>query len=184
MGPSVIQATATDNPDAALPGESGENRRMPAQDPQQDARTVVYRLAPSVTARFVGLYLVLLAVLVFAVTAVVVAADANPDLLVLLAVLGLAGLVAMGWWLRKKAFILSAAPDSYTVGMVRGAGVKTARWTQVEDAVTATVHGQPCVVLRLKGGETTTIPVSVLALDKEQFVRELQQHLQRGHRLR
>ena len=81
MGPSVIQATAADNPDAALPGESGENRRMPAQDPQQDARTVVYRLAPSVTARFVGLYLVLLAVLVFAVTAVVVAADANPDLL-------------------------------------------------------------------------------------------------------
>jgi hypothetical protein len=162
---------------------------MPAQDPRPSHQadqheTVVYRLAPHVTARFVGLYLVVLAVVVFGATGVVFAAGGNPDLLVLLAVVGLVGLAAIGWWLRKRAYILRAAPDGYSIGMVRGAGVKAARWTQVEDAVTTTIHDQPCVVLRLKGGETTTIPVSVLATDKEQFVRELQQHLQRGHRLR
>ena len=161
---------------------------MPAQDPQQQSDdqggTVLYRLSPLVTARFVGLYLVLLAILVFVGTAVVVAADVTPDLLVVLAVVGLAGLAAMAWWLRKRAYILRAAPDGYTVRLVRGAGVKAARWTQVEDAVTTTIHDEPCVVLRLKGGDTTTIPVSVLAVDREQFVRELQQHLQRGHRLR
>lgn len=157
---------------------------MSAQDPQQDSRTVVYGLAPTVVARLVGLYLVLLAVVVFAVTALIIVSDGNPDLLVVLAVVGVAGVATLGWWLRSRAFILRAGPDSYTVGMVRGAGVKAARWTQVEDAVTATVRDEPCVVLRLKGGETTTIPVSVLAVDREQFVRELQRHLQRGHRLR
>jgi len=155
---------------------------MPAQDPQQE--TVDYRLAPLVAVRFVGLYLVLLAVVVFAVTAVVFAAGWSPDLILLVAVVGLVGLAAAGWWLRTRAYILRAAPDGYTVRMVRGAGVKTARWTQVEDAVTTTIHDEPCVVLRLKDGGTTTIPVSVLAVDREQFVRELQRHLQRGHRLR
>ncbi|SFB93704.1 hypothetical protein SAMN04487968_102364 [Nocardioides terrae] len=157
---------------------------MSAQDPQQDVGTVVYRLAPAVTARFVGLYLVLLAVIVFAATAVIVLSNGNPDLLIALAVLGVLGVAGLAWWLAKRAFILRAGPDGYQVGMVRGAGVKAARWTQVEDAVTTTVRDQPCVMLRLKGGETTTIPVSILAIDNEQFVRELQQHLQRGHRLR
>ena len=155
---------------------------MSAQDPQQ--QTVDYRLSPLVTARFVGLYLVLLAVLVFVATGVVFAADWNADLLVALAILGLLGLLATGWWLRRRAFILRAAPDGYTVRMVRGAGVKAARWTQVEDAITTTIHDEPCVVLRLKDGGTTTIPVSVLEVEKDQFVRELQQHLQRGHRLK
>jgi hypothetical protein len=155
---------------------------MPAQDPQQE--TVDYRLAPLVAVRFVGLYLVLLAVVVFVGTAVVIAADWSPDVIVLLALVGLVGLAVAGWWLRSRAYILRAAPDGYTVRMVRGAGVKAARWTQVEDAVTTTIHDEPCVVLRLKDGGTTTIPVSVLAIDREQFVRELQQHLQRGHRLR
>jgi len=157
---------------------------MSAHHPQQDAETVVYRLAPSVTARFVGLYLVLLALLVFAATAVIVLAHGNPDLLIGLAVPGVLGVAALSWWLGKRAFILRAGRDGYQIGMVRGAGVKAARWTQVEDAVTTTVRDQPCVILRLKGGGTTTIPVSVLAIDNEQFVRELQQHLQRGHRLR
>lgn len=153
---------------------------MPEQDLKQ---TIHYRLAPAVTVRFVGLYLVALAIVVFGVTALVLALNWNPDALVVLAVVGLAGLGVLGWWLSKRAYVLRAAPDGYTVRLVRGAGVKAARWTQVEDAVTATIHDIPCIVLRLKDGRTTTIPVTVLALDREQFVRELQQHLQRGHRL-
>ncbi len=41
-----------------------------------------------------------------------------------------------------------------------------------------------CLELRLRDGRTTTIPVGVLAVDKEEFVRELQGRLQRGHGLR
>jgi hypothetical protein len=40
------------------------------------------------------------------------------------------------------------------------------------------------VVLRLRDGRTTTIPVQMLAVDREAFVRDVQDHLQRGHGLR
>ena len=40
------------------------------------------------------------------------------------------------------------------------------------------------VEIRLRDGRTTTIPVQVLAADREEFVRDLQQHLQRGHGMR
>lgn len=150
---------------------------------QQDLPTV-YRLAPAVTARFVGLYLVGLALLVFAGTLLVAVAGGSMDIVVALVGLGLVGLVVLGWWLRAKAYVVRAGADGYRVRLVRGAGVTAARWAQVEDAVTVTAHGIPCVVLRLKDGGTTTIPVSVLAVDKEEFVRQLQQHLQRGQRLK
>ncbi|MDH2412972.1 hypothetical protein [Nocardioides sp. CER19] len=155
---------------------------MSEQDPQQ--QYVDYRLAPLVTVRFIGFYLCLLAVVVFIVTPLVILADWSLDVIVIVAILGLIGLAVTGWWLRSRAYIMRAAPDGYSVRMVRGAGVKAARWTQVEDAITTTIHDEPCVVLRLKDGGTTTIPVSVLAVDREQFVRELQQHLQHGHRLK
>ena len=45
-------------------------------------------------------------------------------------------------------------------------------------------HDVACVELRLRDGRTTTIPVGVLAVDREEFVRELQARLQRGHGLR
>ena len=52
------------------------------------------------------------------------------------------------------------------------------------EAVTATPQGLPVVVLRLVDGRTTTIPVTLLDVDREQFVRDLQAHLQRGQGLR
>lgn len=143
-----------------------------------------YRLAPGVVARFVGLALVLLAVLVFAGTAVVALADwpAAP----LLVPLGVAAAAVLGlaWFLRTRAWVLRCTADGYRLRMVRGAGVTEARWQGVEDAVTTVRHGVPCVVLRLRDGRTTTIPVGVLAVDREQFVRELQAFLQQGSGLR
>ncbi len=145
---------------------------------------IYYRLSRPVVARLVGLGVVALAVLVFVATAVVALADLTPDVLVAVVVLGVAALAAGAWWLRSRAYVLRAAVDCYRIGLVRAAGVREARWNQVEDAITATPHGVPCVVLRLRAGGTTTIPVGVLAVDREDFVRELQQLLQRGHRLR
>jgi hypothetical protein len=50
--------------------------------------------------------------------------------------------------------------------------------------VTTTVAGARCVVLRLRDGRSTTIPVDVLAGDREEFVRTLQRLLDGGHGLR
>ena len=126
----------------------------------------VYRLAPAVVARFVGLALVGLALLLFVGTAVV----------------ALAGLPAgppgrwwcssvcwpaagLGWWLRARAWVLRCTDDGYRVRLVRGAGVTEARWSQVEDAVTTYRRDVACLELRLRDGRTTTIPVGVLAVD-------------------
>ena len=145
---------------------------------------VEYRLAPSVTARYVGLGLVGLALLVFVGTAVVAVAGLPADVLVLLLVVGVAAVFALGWYLRSRAWVLQCTPEGYRVRLVRGAGVTEARWSAVEDALTTTRHDIPCVVLRLRDGRTTTIPVGVLAVEREQFVRDLQARLQTGSGLR
>lgn len=160
----------------------------PAPDPvSEDGRgtgPVDYRLAPLVTARFVGLSLVLLALTMFAGTTIVALTGLPPDLLVVLLLLGVVGVFALGWWLRSRAYVVRCLPDGYRIGLVRGAGVKEAPWQSVEDAVAATPRGVPAVVLRLRDGRTTTIPVGLLAVDKDDFVRELQRYLQHGQGLR
>jgi hypothetical protein len=137
-----------------------------------------------VTARFVGLFVIGLAIVMFVMTFVVAAAGWSMDIVVVLAVLGLVGVFALGWWLRSRAYVLRCTREGYRVRLVRSAGVREARWTQVEDAVAVTRHGVPCVRLRLKDGGTTTVPASLLDVEKEQFVRELQDHLQRGNGLK
>jgi hypothetical protein len=142
--------------------------------------TTYYRLAAHVRVRFIGLYLVALAVLVFALTAILLLARFAPYALLVALALGVVGLGVFGWWLHARAFVMKATPDGYEVRLVRSAGTKIGRWAAVEDAVTTSPHGIDCVVLRLKDGGTTTIPVELLEVDKDQFVRELQGYLQRG----
>ncbi len=143
-----------------------------------------YRFAPLLVARFVGAYLVLLALVVFVATALVAALDLPGDLLVVLLGLGLAGLFTLAWWLRARAVVVRFGEQGYEVRMIRSAGVKAARWSDVEDAVTSFPRDLPSVVLRLRDGSTTTIPVDALAVDRDQFVGELRARLQYGHGLR
>jgi hypothetical protein len=132
----------------------------------------------------VGLLLVVLAVLLFAATALVAVLHLTPDLLVLVAVLGLVGVLGTGYVLTRRASIVRFDETGYRVRLIRGAGVPGAAWTNVEDAATSTPRGLPVVVLTLTDGRTTTIPVTALAVDREDFVRDLQEHLQHGQGLR
>ena len=52
----------------------------------------------------------------------------------------------------------------------RRRGPKAARWRDVEDAVAASPHGVDCVVLRLRDGRTTSIPVAAVDAAREDFV--------------
>jgi hypothetical protein len=141
-----------------------------------------YRLSPLLIARFVGLYLVVLAVVVFAATAVVAATDLPGDALVVLLVLGLVGLFVIAWVLRSRVAVVHLDEAGYRVAMVRGAGVKEGRWIDVEDAVTASPRGFPCVVIRLRDGGRTTIPVQALEGDPDDFARDVQARLRAGGR--
>lgn len=143
-----------------------------------------YRLSPALGARLVGLLLVVLAVLLFTTTALVALADLPPDLLVVLAVLGVLSVFGLGYVLTRRAYVVRFDSEGYRVRMIRGAGVHAAAWKDVADAGTGSPRGIPCVVLTLRDGRTTTIPVSALAVDREQFVRDLRQHLQDGQGLK
>ncbi|MEQ6900994.1 hypothetical protein [Nocardioides sp. YIM 152588] len=141
-----------------------------------------YRLAPPVMARFVGAYLVVFAVVVLAFTVVAAGLGINPDVIVVLLLLGLVGLAALAWWLRARLAVVRLTASGYRVRLVRGAGVREARWSDVEDAVAASPRDIDCVVLRLKQGGTTTIPVQLLAADKDDFARDVRAHLQAAGR--
>lgn len=137
-----------------------------------------YRLAPQLAARLLGFALLFLGGLVFFATAAVVLLRAPVGLLSAAVVIAIVGVFTIGWLLNRRAYILRVTDDGYRIRFVRGAGVKQARWVDVEEAVTDTIAGSPCVVLRLRNGTATTIPVEMLAIDREQFVRELQGHLE------
>lgn len=141
-----------------------------------------YRLAPAVTARFVGAYLVLLALVLLATTAAAVAFELSADWLVLVLGVGVLGLIGLAWWLRTRLAVVRLTDAGYQVRMVRAAGVTEARWSEVEDAVAAAPRGIECLVLRLRDGRSTTIPVELVAGDKDEFARDVRAHLKRSTR--
>lgn len=166
--------TQVTHPDKA-PRECGRGSGI-AHNP----RVQTYRFAPTVTARIVGLAFIALAVYIF--VGVMVVSVTGGGMAAIFAILAV-GLVAVGlfaWWLLARAYVVRCTADGYRIGLVRGAGVKRASWREVENATADTVRGIQLLVLHLSGGRRTSIPVAVLATDKEQFVREMQRHLASG----
>ena len=149
-----------------------------------DADTTDYRLAPAVAARVLGVVLVAVAAVILVSTVAVAALNLHTAFLLVPVALTVAVLVANGWVWRQKGWLARLTPEGYRVQWVRGVGTPAGRWKDVEDAVTTTVAGAPVLVLRLRDGRATTIPVEMLAADREAFVRDVQAHLQRGQGLR
>jgi hypothetical protein len=142
-----------------------------------------YRFAGPFIVRLVGLALAGVGVLVLLLTVLavtVVRRDVGgTGVLVGLAVALVVGLGALA--VVRRTVVVRLDDSGYQVRLVRGAGVQRAGWTEVEDVAATTVAGDRCVVLRLRDGRTTTIPVDVLAGSSDDFVRDLQRHLNRGH---
>ena len=149
-----------------------------------DDETTDYRLAPAVAARVLGVVLVAVAAIILVSTVAIAALDLHTAFLLVPVALTVAVLVANWWVWRTRGWLARLTPEGYRVQWVRGVGSPSGRWKDVEDAVTTTVAGAPVLVLRLRDGRATTIPVEMLATDREAFVRDVQDHLQRGHGLR
>ena len=141
-----------------------------------------YRLHPALAARLLGAGLLLNAVLVVIGTLLIAVLHLPTAYITVLVMLVFA--VVLGGFAVGRTIVVRLDDDGYRVRFVRGAGVKEARWVEVEEAVTAEVSGSPCVVLSLQDGRTTVIPMEAVAGDREAFVRDLQEHLQRGHGIR
>lgn len=148
-----------------------------------DPTTSDYRLAPAFAARFVGVGFVLTAVFVFATTVVGVLAGWPLAAVLAVAGLGLAAMLVVAVRLRSTV-VVHFDETGYRVRLVRGVGAATGRWSEVDDAVTADVGGEPCLMLRLSSGASSTIPLRVVAAAPDVFVTDLRGRLQRGHGLR
>jgi hypothetical protein len=143
-----------------------------------------YRFAPAISARIVGGLLVVVAVLLSVATLVVALAGLSVLVLAAAAVVGVGAVFLAGHLLTRRIPVVRMDAVGYRVRLLRGAGTYAAAWTDVQEAVTATPEGLPVVVLRLGDGRTTTIPVTLLDVDREQFARDVRAHLRKGQGLR
>ena len=139
-----------------------------------------YRLAPAVAARLLGVTVLGCGLLIFVATAVMVLLALPFIVLGIAIAVAVIGIFVVGALVTNRGYVLRLTDDGYRVRFVRGAGVKQARWEDVEELVTDTVGGAPCLIFRLRGGEATVLPVQVLAGDREELVREVGKYLTRG----
>lgn len=133
-------------------------------------------LAPAIRARILGVLLIISSVLLIVVS-VVAAALHIPTLLVVAIVLVMLVLIAAAVAVPGRWPVFQADVISYRLRLVRGAGVAQGRWRDVEGLATATQDGEHLVVLQLRDGRSTVIPVRLLGIDKEEFVDRLQEIL-------
>jgi hypothetical protein len=137
-----------------------------------------YRLAPAISARLVGAGVLLLAAMVFVATAVVLLFQLPILIVWTLAMVGAAGVVGWAWYVVRVAVVeLSAV--GYRVRFLRPE-VAQGRWADVEDVVSANLRGAVCLVLRLRDGRSTAIPVAALDGDRDRFAQEVRRRLSGG----
>ena len=140
-----------------------------------------FALSPALRARMLGTGLTAIGVVV-AVGVVVTWLTGLPSAVVTgLVVLALVGVVTLGLLLGVRRWVLRLDDEGYRVRALRSAQARSARWTDVLDLQARTMNGNRCVVLRLRDGRTTTIPVDVLEGDSTALTDALSAHLDRGH---
>ena len=153
--------------------------REPTHDPAAD-EPAFYRLAPSIVVRTTGGVLVVLAVTVIVLSVVSAAAGWGFGVVAAVASLGLLATAVGAYWASRWAYVVRLDRLGYEVRLVRGAGVRRARWADVAEASTADVRGLACLVLALRDGRTTTVPVAVLAADRDEFANRVRALLRRA----
>ncbi len=151
-------------------GVSGENRRV----------TSTYAIAPQLRARIMGAALVLIGLLLTAATLLVALLDLSLDLLVVFVVLVLIAIFGLGHLLVRRWYVVRLDDLGYRVRFVRGAGVTQARWADVASVEATEVAGARCVMLSLRNGETTTIPVDVVEGGASRLVEDVRSRLVTG----
>lgn len=140
-----------------------------------------YRFSTALLVRSLGALLALVGILVLVAGLLVGVLELPEWVLTGAVVAAVLLVVAAGLLATRVSPLVHFDEAGYQVRWLRGAGVKQARWREVEDVVTATISGHDCVVLRLRDGRTTTIPVKVLDAPPAAFIAELRGRLDKGH---
>jgi len=139
-----------------------------------------YGLSRALRARLMGALLATTGVVLLVVTVVTAVAGVSGRVMAGLVLVALLGVVVTGVLLGRGWYVVRLDDTGYRVRFVRGVGRSHARWIDVSDLTTAVVSGTPCVVLRLRDGGRSTVPVNLIEGDREEFVDELQRRLDAG----
>ncbi|MBA3265431.1 MAG: hypothetical protein H0T14_03530 [Nocardioidaceae bacterium] len=83
--------------------------------------------------------------------------------------------------LLRPPALLRLTVDGYQISLVRGAGAKVARWADVMSVATQPVGGATCLVIMLRGGRTSVLPLSLLGACQGEAERDVQRRLDSAH---
>ena len=140
-----------------------------------------FALAPALRARLLGTGLVAIGTVVVLGVLLAWLADLPTALVSGVVALALVGVVVLGLLLGIRHWVLRLDEHGYRVRVLRTAEARSARWTDVLDLNATTLAGQRCVVLRLRDGRTTALPVDVIDGGSTRLVKAISDHLDRGH---
>ena len=140
-----------------------------------------FALAPALRARLLGSGLVAIGTVVVLGVLLTWLADLAPAFVTGLVTLALVGLGTLGLLVGVRHWVLRLDEHGYRVRGLRSAQARSARWTDVLDLQATVQAGQRCVVLRLRDGRTTTLPVDVLEGGPDRLTDALSARLDRGH---
>jgi len=134
------------------------------------------------TVRFMGGFLVLVGLVVMVVAVLVATLDLPVGVLSATVLVSVLAVLALALVLSRFAILVRLDEVGYRVRFLRGAGVKQARWSDLEDVVTGFAKNQAVVVIRLRDGRTTTIPVNLLEGSADDFARAIGDAAKKGFR--
>jgi hypothetical protein len=146
-----------------------------------EGSATTYRLAPALAVRMVGRSLVSLAALVALATVAGVLLGSGWVVAGVVAVAGLVAIAAWAWYLFRIARAVSLGDDGYAVRLLGGVGATSASWLQVQEVVAASPGAQPCLVLRLRDGRSTRLPMAALAADADAVAVEVRRRVRDAH---
>jgi len=142
---------------------------------------VDFALAPALRVRLLGTGLVAIGVVVALGVLVTWLADLPSAIASGLVVLAAVGVVLLGLLVGLRHWVVRLDETGYRVRVLRTAEARSARWADVLDLQTGTVQGSRSVVLRLRDGRTTALPVDALEGGATGLTEALTSHLDRGH---
>jgi hypothetical protein len=140
-----------------------------------------YRLAPALGARLVGRSLVTLALLVLVATVLGPLTGAGWLVAGGATVVGLALVGLWAWYLLRFAWAVRLSEHGYAVRLLGGVGTTTASWVEVDEVVAASPAGRPCLVVRLRDGTETRLPMAALAGDPDTFADDVRRRVRDAH---
>jgi hypothetical protein len=143
--------------------------------------TATYRLAPALGARLVGRSLVTLAVLVVLATLVGDLTGLGWRLAGGFSAVGIVLVATWSFYLLRRAWAVRLTAAGYSVRLLGGVGANAASWLEVDEVVAATPAGQPCLVLRLRDGRATRLPMAAIAGDRDAFALDVRHRVRDAH---